>query len=152
MNIEMKTENSLENNPPVVKPSQPAGSRRILVVEDDVEVSKVVAQILGDLGYQSIQCNQVQDALGIVQSGRVDLVLVDYRMPELTGLDLILMLRRDGCNIPVVMMSGYATTESRLSAEGLESFTILKKPLVRELLATALIEALECEPEVQPSE
>jgi DNA-binding NtrC family response regulator len=122
----------------------PPRSRKILIVEDDAEVLKVISQILSDLGYQSIQCGLAQDAYdGITsRSIEVDLILVDYRLPNMTGLDLIAMLRQENCNIPVVMMTGYAATEERVSAEGMEGFTILKKPIVVDQLAKALVESL----------
>lgn len=69
-------------------------------------------------------------------------MLIDYRLPEMTGLDLILMLRQDNCKVPIVMMTGYSATEERMSSEKLGVFAILKKPIALPQLAKAVEEAL----------
>ena len=109
--------------------------RRILVVEDDVEVSRAIAHILSDLGHNPIICNHAEEAFSLIRSQQFDLLLIDYRMPEMTGLDLIVMLRQECCNVPVIMMTGYPATEERVSSQSLGVFAILKKPLSSEQLA-----------------
>ena len=70
-------------------------------------------------------------------------MLIDYRMPDMTGLDLILMLRQDSCKIPIMMMTGYSATEDRMSSEKLGKFAILKKPITIPQLARAVEESLK---------
>ena len=119
-------------------------ARCILVVEDEAEVSKVVSQILINLGYKTIQCNHAQEALEFMQakSKEIDLILVDYRMPDMTGLDLIAVLRQENCNVPVIMMTGYAATVDRILAERMDRFTILKKPIGPNQLGQAITASL----------
>ena len=116
------------------------GARRILVVEDDVEVSRAVAHMLNYLGHGATECGHAEEAFRLAQAESFDLLLIDYRMPEVTGLDLIVMLRQEGCNVPVIMMTGYPATEERVSAQSLGVFAILKKPITPEQLAGALAE------------
>jgi DNA-binding NtrC family response regulator len=118
-------------------------ARRILVVEDDVEVSRAVAQMLDQLGYLSVPCSHAEKALGHIQSQKFDLMLVDYRMPDMTGLDLILMLKQDGCKIPAIMMTGYSATEDRMLSEKFNGIAILKKPITIPQLAKAVEEFLK---------
>ena len=120
----------------------PPRARRILVVEDDVEVSRAVAKMLDDLGYPSVACRDAQETLGHIQSQTFDLLLIDYRMPDMTGLDLILMLKQDKSKIPIIMMTGDPATKDRMSAEKLGIFTILRKPITMNQLAMALEGAL----------
>ena len=116
------------------------GARRILVVEDDVEVSRAIAQMLNHLGHGVAECGQTEEAFRRVQTGQFDLLLIDYRMPEMTGLDLILMLRQEGCDVPVIMMTGYPATEERVASQSLGISAILKKPITPEQLAGAMAE------------
>ena len=116
---------------------------QILIVEDDLEVSRAVAQMATQLGYTPFVCNHPGEVLPYLESHKVDLMLIDYRMPEMTGLDLIFLLRQEMRNFPIVMMTGYAQTESRVSAERLGKFIILKKPITIPQLAKAIEESLK---------
>lgn len=121
---------------------------RILIVEDDPEVSRVVAEMVRHLGYHTCECNHAEVALDHVASQAVDLMLVDYRLPELTGLDLILILREQNWTGPVIMMTGYSETESRVCSEKLKEFTILRKPIALPMLAAAIETVLRPVPQV----
>jgi DNA-binding response OmpR family regulator len=112
--------------------------RTILVVEDDSAVAESIAEMLEKMGHSCSICGRVDEALKIIQACDFDLMLVDYRLPEITGLDLILMLRQENCKVPVIMMTGYSATEDRLSTQELDPFTLLKKPLSYEQLASAV--------------
>jgi CheY-like chemotaxis protein len=101
----------------------------ILVVDDDLAVAQTIVQVLDLLGYKSIRCSNAMEALSQIESQHFDLVLTDYRMPEMTGLDLVSQLRRDECDIPVVMMTGYLATAERFSPEKLGVFSVLQKPI-----------------------
>jgi len=128
---------------------EPTGQRQsnsqtqILIIDDDMEVSRSVAEMATQLGYRPCVCNHVEEALLYLESHPVHLMLIDYRMPEMTGLDLILLLRQEMRDIPIVMMTGYAQTESRVSAEQLGKVTILKKPITIPPLAKAIEESLK---------
>ena len=118
-----------------------SGAHRILVVEDDGEVLQAIAQMLNHLGYGVTECGRAEEAFGLVQAEQFDLLLlIDYRMPEMTGLDLIVMLRQECCNVPVIMMTGYPATEERVASQSLGVFAILKKPITLEQLTGAMAE------------
>jgi DNA-binding NtrC family response regulator len=126
-------------------------ARRILVVEDDTEVRRAVAQMLDQLGYLSVPCSHAQEALDHVQSQKFDLLLIDYRMPDMTGLDLILMLRQESLNVPIIMMTGYSATEDRISSEKLGVFAVLKKPIAAPQLAKTVKDCLEASAQKAPA-
>ncbi len=91
---------------------------RILVVDDDSEAAGVVVAALEHLGYTAVRCAHAQEALRVIPSEKFDLLLIDYRMPDMTGLDLVTALRQDQCKTPVIMMTGHAATENRVPTEG----------------------------------
>jgi CheY-like chemotaxis protein len=115
-----------------------AGARRILVVDDDAGASLAVEDMLKLLGHDALVCRRAQEAITHVQSQKFDLILIDYRMPELTGLDLVSMLRLDGCEVPIMMMTGYPETSERISPKQHGVSAILRKPLTIPLLAESL--------------
>ncbi len=117
-------------------------ARRLLIVDDDQEVSRVIASMIEQLGHQVAVCGSAQDALARTPLGKYDMMLIDYRMPELTGLDLISMLREENCLIPVILMTGFTATEERVSLEKLGIVGILRKPILMAPLSRAIDECL----------
>ena len=116
--------------------------RAILVVDDDPEVSQAVACMIEQLGHHAVVCDNAQDALARIPLGKFDMMLIDYRMPELTGIDMVSMLREEDCQIPVVIMPGFPATEERVSLEKLGIAGVLRKPVLAASLARAIDECL----------
>jgi CheY-like chemotaxis protein len=110
----------------------------ILVVDDDPEASRAIAEMIERLGHHAVLCGNASEAIERLQRGPFDLLLIDYRMPELTGLDLLFMLREKNCPIPVIMMSGYLATEERLLAEKSALVAVLQKPIEAASLGRAI--------------
>jgi two-component system, OmpR family, phosphate regulon response regulator PhoB len=81
---------------------------RILVVDDHPDALTIMRLLLEHHGFQVITADSVRDAVRQMQEGLPDLVITDYSMPELTGLDLCRHLRHDRltCRIPIVMHTG----------------------------------------------
>jgi len=136
-----------ENVSPTAVESQPLPAIfnpvRILVVEDDAEVSRAISQMISHIGHSPCSCSHVEQALKFLETEQVDLLLVDYRMPDLTGLDLICILKEEGRHIPVIMMTGFAETEERVLAEGRDQFIVLKKPISVPALEKAVEESVK---------
>jgi CheY-like chemotaxis protein len=91
------------------------GAERILVVEDEPGVRRLVAEILLRAGYSVDQAEHGREALALLEADAdrasgaapIALVLSDVVMPELGGLELAEQLRRDRPSLPVLLMSGY---------------------------------------------
>jgi CheY-like chemotaxis protein len=111
---------------------------RILIVDDDPSVSTVMREVLKALGYSSSTCNNANEALLQFQDGDYDVVLTDYRMPEMTGIELCRQVRKSNASVPVILMSGYNPTmeenEMHLSPINL----ILEKPIEMACLDRAI--------------
>ena len=118
--------------------SSPPG-RRILVVDDDADVLKAIGNVLSHHGHTPVLCRSGVDALGLVRAEPFDLLLVDYRMPELTGIDLLAVLNEEDLHLPAIIMTGYAATHDRLAFERLRIVAVLKKPI----LGAQLLHAIE---------
>ena len=115
---------------------------RILVVDDDADVGCAVVRALEQLGHRGVRCGHAQEAFDTLLTQAFDLLLVDYRMPDMTGLDLITLLRHEGCRIPAIMMTGHFATGDRLPGGHLGIHALLHKPLTLPVLARALEEPL----------
>jgi CheY-like chemotaxis protein len=114
----------------------------ILVVDDDKDVAISIVRALEVLGHTAATCVHAQEAFDVLGTQSFDLLLVDYRMPEMTGLDLVTLLREEGHKIPAIMMTGHFATEDRVRVEQLGISAILRKPITLPVLSHALEEQL----------
>ncbi|MGH8113147.1 MAG: response regulator [Rhodanobacteraceae bacterium] len=92
---------------------------RILVVDDFASMRKIVHNLLADLGYSDVvEAGSGADALQIAQSGTVDLIITDWNMPSMTGLELLQQIRaNDRCRlVPVLMVTAQAHRDEILAA------------------------------------
>ncbi|VTZ48068.1 Histidine kinase [Methylocella tundrae] len=112
----------------------------VLLVDDDVLVSAGTASILEDLGHSVIVAHSGAEALRILQSGASpDLIITDYAMPGMTGLELARSVREKYPDVPILLASGYA--ELPLPAMGGEALPRLAKPFRQDELVAAMAEA-----------
>jgi len=88
----------------------PNGAERILMADDEQMLLELNAQILGQLGYQVTPAGDGVHALEIFKGGsdRFDLLITDYTMPGLTGIDLVKEIRRIRPHFPAILCSGFA--------------------------------------------
>ena len=84
-----------------------AGARTVLVVDDEVLVREVVAQMIRDLGYAAVSAADGPSALALIQEQAFDAVLVDLTMPGMSGAEVVRALRRERPGLAVVVCSGY---------------------------------------------
>ena len=113
------------------------GGRRVLVVEDNVDVGTFSTQLLQDLGYETTWAASADEALVLLSegSGRFDIVFSDVVMPGMNGVELGGEIRRLYPDLPVVLTSGYSHV---LVQEGHHGFELLKKPYAVEDLSRIL--------------
>lgn len=105
----------------------------ILVVDDDVLVLTNTSNMLEELGHDVIEATSGKEALRVMESHDVDLLLTDYAMPGMTGYELAIAVRARQPKMPVLMVSGYAD----LPPEAVEKLPRLAKPFdEKELLAS----------------
>jgi CheY-like chemotaxis protein len=104
-----------------------------LVVDDEELVRSSTADMLNDLGYDTVEAASAEDALQVLGQQRVDLLVTDHLMPGMTGTELAQATRQRFPLLKVLIVSGYA------DAEGLDpSYTRLTKPFRQSELAAAL--------------
>jgi len=91
----------------------------ILLVEDEPEVSQLVAEQLGDVGHRVDAAERGDIGFELARDGHYDLVIVDRILPGMDGLTLVRQLRAGHAEMPILFLSSLATTQDRV--EGLNS-------------------------------
>jgi DNA-binding NtrC family response regulator len=115
----------------------------ILCVDDEPAVGVILEHTLARAGHRPILVSSVEDALRLIARTPVDLVIADYRMPGLTGLDLLVQLEKEGYQIPVIIMTGYSSIEHAVMSIKSGAIDYLTKPIQAETLEIAVRQALE---------
>src|SRR6202163_3161938 len=107
----------------------------VLAVDDDVLVLTNTVAMLDDLGHAGIAASSGKEALEILrQRGSVDLVITDYAMPHMTGLQLVNAIKKEWPELPVIIATGFAEMDSEMQS-GLPK---LAKPFTEVELAKEL--------------
>ena len=124
----------------------PAGAR-ILVVDDEPMISSILTTILTKRGYAVVAVNDAQEALRRLRKpgANFQLLLTDHGMPEMTGLELIAEIRRNGPKIPAVMLTGWGQSLMQNHAPDEMPDALLGKPINQADLLAAVEQTLQKE-------
>jgi signal transduction histidine kinase len=109
------------------------GEKRVLVVEDDGEVRAMLVESLRMLGYTVTEAADGQAGLKRLQDDKPDLLMVDFAMPGMNGIDVIAAARKLREDLPVILATGYADVD--ISGLAVKRCTILRKPFQLDDLA-----------------
>lgn len=121
---------------------------QILVVEDDDDTAEVVCTLLKDAGYDANAVDRGDDALESIASSLPDLVLLDIKLPDMNGLDVLREVRSHSF-LPMIVLSGFGTDRDRVSALEAGADDYMAKPFSpEELIARvrALLRRVEWTP------
>jgi DNA-binding NtrC family response regulator len=105
-------------------------SAKILVVDDETSILKLLKEALTQWGYQVTCVSTATEALEAIRTELFDAAITDIRMPEMTGLDLLREIKRHDESIEVVVMTGYPTIASAVEALKEGAYDYLSKPLI----------------------
>jgi two-component system OmpR family response regulator len=92
---------------------------RVLIVEDDREVARNIAKMLGEAGHVADVAHDGEDGLAMAREGAFDVLIVDRMMPRRDGLSMISELRGDGDKTPALVLSALGEVDDRV--EGLKA-------------------------------
>jgi len=124
------------------KKSTPHGER-ILLVDDEVELLRVNARLLTTLGYRILSAKNGQEALDLLLSHDIDLVVLDMLMPGMDGVETLRRIRGVRPDQKVVILSAFAEPEKVKEVKKLGVLAYLKKPLSLQSMTTVLRNALD---------
>jgi len=109
---------------------------RILLIEDELAITRMVERGLAAHGHQVLSAENGEDGLLIVASEQLDLVLLDIGLPDLSGHEILREIRRQRSDLPVIMLTARDDVESKVSALDGGADDYITKPFsYEELLA-----------------
>ena len=106
----------------------------ILIVDDEKNYPLVLSAVLQEEGFETLTANSGQEALAVLDSSDVDLVLTDMKMPQMDGIELLQRIKTIDAELPVIMMTAYGTVEKAVEAMQKGAYSYILKPFDNEQL------------------
>ena len=116
--------------------------KKILIIDDDKTFRVILKEVLIKEGYHLFEAPSGEKGLEIVKSEHPDLVITDFQMPGMSGLDVLQAIVKMRTGIPVIMITGFSDTENIIKAIQMGAFDYLEKPVNHSVLKTAIKVAL----------
>jgi len=115
----------------------------ILIIDDDPNLRKTLADILRGKGYATFVARDGAAGLACLQKHRIDLALIDLGLPDISGLDVLSWIKAGQPSTAVIILTGNATVESAIEATNRGAFSYLLKPYAIEQLMLQIRRAIE---------
>ncbi len=115
----------------------------ILVIDDDAEIRELLVQVLQRTNYQVSQVKDGASLKDAFERLQPDVVLLDYKLPDATGLDLLPVIKKEWPEAEVIMLTGHATYDVAVEATKRGAFHFQEKPFDPESLLNLIKRALE---------
>ena len=117
-------------------------AKSILIVDDNPNMSSLLTEMLEIFDYDSVQADCGEAALQELEKGKFSLVITDMKMPNMSGLELMVKVKEKNPNMPVVLISGYSVDSMTNENSEMKPDGFLSKPFmmsdVEELLDSLL--------------
>jgi len=117
-------------------------NKRIFVIEDITTQKNLMLWQLKENGFEAEGFNSSREALIKLKEDPPDVVITDYKMPDMNGIDLLCEIKRLDPDIPVIFMTGYGTIDLAVSAMKKGAFDFLTKPYNSDVLIYTVKRAL----------
>ncbi len=114
----------------------------VLIVDDSRSSLGAAGSVLEESGYNVFPCSNATDALIVFQDNRIDVVLTDVMMPDVSGIELLEIIHEQDQEVPVILMSAYAQLDTAVEAINKGTFDFVIKPFKPVQLINAVKKAV----------
>ena len=115
---------------------------RILIVDDEKHYPMIIGEVLSEEGYTPFTASSGMEALDILNTQPIDLVLSDVKMPGMSGIDLLEKAKQIKPDLPVIIMTAFGSVEKAVEAMHKGAYTFILKPFENEALIAHIAKAL----------
>lgn len=120
---------------------------KILIVDDEINVRKLYSEELRGEGYQTVSASTVKEAIESVEKENPDLVILDIKLGEESGLDALMKIARQRKHLPVILNSAYSIYRDNFQTWAADAYIVKSvdltplKEKIRDLLTTRSVQA-----------
>jgi len=116
---------------------------KILIIDDDDQLRTSFAKLLREEDYQVVSAASGEAGLGIVEAGPLDLVILDVRLPGMSGIETFKAIRQIHLKLPVIIVTAFGTTDTAIEAIKAGAFDYLLKPFDIPEMLTMIEQAVD---------
>ncbi len=124
-----------------------SGNGRVLVVDDEPDIRKIVRMTLDKAGYQTLEAEDGEKAIEVINTGdnrlMLDVMICDIRMPKINGVEAIAYFQKEYPRVPLIVLTGFPDTEMAASFLRQGVVDYLVKPVEGEKLKATVARAME---------
>ena len=121
----------------------------ILIVDDEKHYPMIIGEVLSEEGYTPFTASSGMEALDILNTQPIDLILSDVKMPGMSGIDLLEKAKQIKPDLPVIIMTAFGSVEKAVEAMHKGAYTFILKPFENEALIAHIAKALSMSKIVQ---
>lgn len=130
---------------------------KLLIVDDDPAFNKMLSNYLLRNKFEVESAHSAQSALTLIASNTFDLVLTDYKLPKMNGLELIATIKKKTPQLPVILITNYSDIRTAVQSIKLGAYEFVNKPVIPDELLKTIHRAIEqakapSKPEIQAKE
>jgi DNA-binding NtrC family response regulator len=108
---------------------------KVLVVDDEVEFASTLAERLQLRGYDAKSVYCAEDTFAVVKGEPPDVILLDLKMPGMSGIEILMTVRTFAPDIYVILLTGHMDVENKIEGISLDNFDYIMKPVdIKELI------------------
>jgi two-component system, chemotaxis family, chemotaxis protein CheY len=114
---------------------------RVIIADDSAVMRRIVMRTLRQAGYADCDVTEAVDGaelVALVRADEPDLVLSDWNMPNMTGINALIMLRAEGCNVPFGFVTSEGSELMREQAAAAGAAFLVAKPFTAEAMQEAM--------------
>ncbi|HEX7474474.1 MAG TPA: response regulator, partial [Dehalococcoidales bacterium] len=116
---------------------------KVLLIDDDPNLRGVLSDILKEKGFESVPVKSVAAALAQIEQQDIDVVLIDIKLEDMSGLDVLRSIKARSPEIECIMLTGHASQATAIKAVNLGAYSYFQKPYEVDQLLVAIRRAAE---------
>lgn len=117
-------------------------SKTILIVDDDKNMCWILSKLFSEEGFKVKSATSAKEALLLIEGERISVAVLDYRLPDMNGIELFEHIKRKYCLIPSILITSYGSKQLREEATEAGLFAYLDKPFSNQELIHIIREVL----------
>lgn len=116
---------------------------KVLIIDDEINICKTLCSILEDEGYEVQSCHTAKCGLNAAEESDADVILLDVKLPDMNGIDVLAKIKKSQPGTPILMISGNSSIADAVKAIKLGAFDFMEKPLSLPKVKITIAKALE---------
>ncbi len=120
--------------------------KNILLVDDDVQIGETLAELFDPAEYKFHYTDEGEKTIDMIDSTHADLVLLDVNLPTISGIEVVRKIKSNNIDVPVIVISGYVSTENAIKAMREGAYEYVTKPFQVERLLMTIAKAMGSRP------